>query len=132
MTYRLIFELVLFLSPFLAFGVYRLATQEAIEEGRKPWPITVLFGIGAFLAVAAWVVLIFMDRGSGDMCYEPRRMVDGKIVGGNVVPCDKEKSNLGLPASRDPGGRAHGLGETDPAGPDTLPGPLDPEDDTSQ
>ena len=126
MTYRLIFELVIFLTPFLAFGIWRLATQEAIEEGRKPWPIAVLFGIGAVLAVAAWIILIFMDRGGRETCYERRRLVDGEMVGGQVVPCEKEKSNLGAAASRDPGGCAHGLGETDPAGPDTAPGPLDP------
>ena len=33
MTYRIIFQLVLFLLPFLAYGIWRLATQEAIEEG---------------------------------------------------------------------------------------------------
>ena len=131
MTYRLIFELVIFLTPFLAFGIWRLATQEAIEEGRKPWPIAVLFGIGAVLAVAAWIILIFMDRGGRETCYERRRLVDGEMVGGQVVPCEKEKSSLGAAASRDPGGRAHGLGETDPAGPDTAPGPTEtpPADD---
>ena len=131
MTYRLIFELVIFLSPFAAFGLWRLATQEAIEEGRKPWPIAVLFGVGAFLAIAAWVVLIFMDRGGREMCYEPRRLVDGKMVGGQEVPCEKIKNDLGRPASRDPGGQAHGLGETDPAGPNIPAGPVEerPEGD---
>ena len=38
MTYRIVFQIVLFLLPFLAYGVWRLARQEAIEEGRKPWP----------------------------------------------------------------------------------------------
>ncbi|WP_084398349.1 hypothetical protein [Henriciella aquimarina] len=126
MTYRLIFELVLFLTPFLAFGIWRLATEEAIEEGRKPWPIAVLFGIGAFLAVTAWIVLIFMDRGGREMCYEPRRLVDGEMVGGREVPCEKLKDDLGRAATRDPGGKAHGLGGTDNAGPETAPGPLEP------
>lgn len=128
MTYRLVFELVIFLLPFAAFGIYRLATQEAIEEGHKPWPITLLFGIGAFLAIAAWVALILIDRGGRETCYERRRLVDGEMVGGQVVPCEKEKSDLGKPASRDPGGRATppGLGSTNPAGPNTPPGPMDP------
>ncbi len=131
MTYRLIFELVIFLTPLIAFGLYRLARQEAIEEGKKPWPITILFIVGAAFAILAWVILIFLDRGSGQTCYEPRRLVDGRMVGGEEFPCPKEKSDLGIPASTDPGSRAHGLGETDPAGPGTPAGPLEarPEDD---
>lgn len=131
MTYRLIFELVVFLTPFAAFGLYRLARQEALEEGKKPWPITILFIVGAFLAIAAWVILILIDRGGGETCYEPRQLVNGEMVGGEEVPCPKEKSTLGIPASRDPGSRAHGLGGTDPAGPNIAPGPLEerpPED----
>ncbi|MEQ9316818.1 MAG: DUF6111 family protein [Henriciella sp.] len=125
MTYRLIFELVVFLTPFAAFGLYRLARQEALEEGKKPWPITILFIVGAFLAIAAWVVLIIIDRGGGETCYEPRRLVNGEMVGGDEVPCPKEKSDLGRPASEDPGSRAEGLGHTDNAGPDTPAGPLE-------
>ena len=130
MTYRLIFELVLFLMPFAAFGLYRLARQEALEEGRKPWPITLLFIAGAVLAILAWVVLIFLDRGSGETCYEPTRLVDGVMVAGKEVPCEKEKSNLGTPASRDPGGQAMGLGVKNPI--DNVTPPPPSEDDTEQ
>ena len=126
MTYRLIFELVLFLAPFAAFGLYRLATQEAIQEGRKPWPITILFVIGAALAVAAWVVLIFMDRGGKETCYQRAHFENGEFVEGREIPCPKDKSHLGEAATSDPGGQAHGLGGADPAGPDTPPGPLEP------
>lgn len=136
MTYRLLFELIIFLSPFAAFGLWRLATQEAIEEGRKPWPIAVLFGVGAFLAIGAWVVLILLDRGGREICYERRQLVDGVMVGGEEVPCEKLKNDLGRAASRDPGGKASGLGGEDPAGPNTPPGPLDEPrtaaDDTPQ
>ena len=130
MTYRLIFELVIFLMPFAAFGLYRLARQEALEDGKKPWPITVLFILGAVLAIGAWVVLIFLDRGSGETCYERKRLVDGQMVGGQEIPCEKKKSDLGLPASRDPGGSADGLGVDNPIINRTPP-PLDdqiPED----
>lgn len=130
MTYRLIFELVLFLMPFAAFGLYRLARQEALEEGRKPWPITVLFIAGAVLAILAWVVLIFIDRGSGETCYERKRLVDGVMVGGEEIPCEKERSTLGSPASRDPGGQASGLGVNNPIDNRTPPPPS--EDDTEQ
>ncbi len=131
MTYRLLFELVLFLSPFAAFGIYRLARQEAIEEGRKPWPITILFGAGAVLAVLAWVVLILLDRGSGETCIERARFENGRVIPAQEVPCPKDRSHLGEAASSDPGGRANGLGGADPAGQDTPPGPLEtpPTDD---
>lgn len=126
MTYRLLFELVIFLTPFIAFGLWRLATQEAIDEGRKPWPVAALFSIGAALAVGLWVVLIFLDRGGRETCYERRRLVDGEMVGGQEIPCEKVKNDIGRAASRDPGGQAEGLGGSDNAGPDTAPGPLDP------
>ena len=80
MTYRIIFQLVLFLLPFLAYGIWRLATQEAIEEGRKPWPITILFATGAALAVLAWVVLIFVDRGGKETCIQRAYFEDGRVV----------------------------------------------------
>ena len=127
MTYRIIFQLVLFLLPFLAYGIWRLATQEAIEEGRNPWPITILFATGAALAVLAWVVLIFVDRGGKETCIQRAYFEDGRVVPAREVPCEKRRDELGLPASRDPGGRAAGLGGTDPAGPNVAPGPLDPE-----
>lgn len=129
MTYRIIFQLVLFLLPFLAYGVWRLARQEAIEEGRKPWPITILFAVGAALAVLAWIVLIFVDRGGRDTCIQ-RAYTDpetGQIVKAREVPCEKHREDLGLPANSDPGSRARGLGGSDPAGPNTAPGPRDPE-----
>ena len=47
---RILFQLVLFTLPFILFGVYRLAIAEAEQEGRKPWPIRLLFGVGLALA----------------------------------------------------------------------------------
>lgn len=126
MTYRIVFQLVLFLLPFLAYGIWRLAKQEAIEEGRKPWPITILFATGAALAVLAWIVLVFVDRGGKETCIQRAYFEDGRVVPAREVPCEKRRDDLGLPASRDPGSRAQGLGGADPAGPNVAPGPLDP------
>ena len=120
MATRLLFQLFFFLLPFLAFGVYRVAIAEAELDGRKPWPIRWLFGIGAALAVVSWLVFIFIDRGGEEYCYTPSRLVDGEIVGGERYPCDRDLSGIGLPASRDPGGQPDGFG---------LPGP-DPEPET--
>ena len=63
MAPRIFIQLVLFTLPFILFGVYRLAITEAEQEGRKPWPIRVLFGLGLVLAVGSWLILILLDRG---------------------------------------------------------------------
>ncbi|MEM1086715.1 MAG: hypothetical protein AAGH90_03230 [Pseudomonadota bacterium] len=116
---RVLFQLFFFALPFIMFGLYRLAITEAEEEGRKPWPIRVLFGIGLLLGVGSWIFFIVIER-VGD---EPRR----------------DLSNAGRPMTEDPGGQAEGvtrererlsdatiidegtaerLNEPDPAGPD--------------
>jgi hypothetical protein len=121
------FEIVLFALPFLAYGIWRLATHEAVEEGRKPWPITILFAAGAVLAVLAWVILVLVDRGGSETCIQRAYYEDGRVIPAREVPCEKRRQDVGLPASRDPGGKASGLGGSDPAGPNVAPGPLDPE-----
>ena len=110
MATRLLFQLFFFLLPFLAFAVYRVAVAEAQLEGRKPWPIRWLFGIGAVLAVGSWVAFIMLDRGDGNYCYTPSRMVDGELVAGERYPCDRDLSQIGAPKSDDPGGAAEGVG----------------------
>lgn len=114
MATRLLFQLFFFLLPFLAFGVYRVAIAEAELDGRKPWPIRWLFGIGAMLAVLSWLAFIFIDRGGEEYCYKPSRLVDGEIVRGERYPCDRDLTGIGLPANNDPGGQPGGFGLSDP------------------
>ncbi len=118
MATRVVFQLVFFLLPFLLFGVYRIAIAEAQEDGRKPWPIRLLFGIGLVLAVGSWFIFIFMDRGGENECFRPAQMVDGEIIPGESYPCDKDVSKIGIPLSEDPGGAARGVGEPDTADPE--------------
>ncbi|MEL7546768.1 MAG: hypothetical protein AAGJ84_08960 [Pseudomonadota bacterium] len=114
MATRLFFQLFFFILPFLAFGVYRVAIAEAELDGRKPWPIRWLFGIGAGLAVASWLLFIFIDRGGEAYCYTPSRMVDGEIIGGERYPCERDLTGIGSPANRDPGGQPSGYGLDQP------------------
>ena len=110
MATRLLFQLVFFLLPFMLFGIYRIAIAEAEQEGRKPWPIRWLFGIGLVLAVGSWFALILFDRGGENQCYraayaDPQT---GKIVPGAYYECERDLTKIGIPRSEDPGGRPAG------------------------
>ncbi|MEM8616356.1 MAG: hypothetical protein AAGF20_05415 [Pseudomonadota bacterium] len=108
---RVLLQLALFALPFILFGLYRLAVMEAEVEGRKPWPLRVLFGAGLVLAVGSWMAFIVLEDSTRDRCYEPQRLVDGEIVGGTYYDCQKDIANSGVPNSRDPGGSATGVGD---------------------
>lgn len=109
MASRVLFELILFLTPFALFGLYRLAVTEAEQEGRKPWPIKWLFGVGFVFAVGTWIVLILLDRGERDICYTQSRFENGKVIPGEEYPCEKDLTTIGTPRTEDPGGIAEGL-----------------------
>lgn|GEM_PF-350745 len=108
---RILFQLVLFTLPFILFGVYRLAIAEAEQEGRKPWPIRLLFGAGLVLAVGSWLIFIVLDRGGREECYRPTQIVDGVVIPGERYPCEKDLGSIGQPRTDDPGGQADGVGE---------------------
>lgn len=123
MATRVLFQLVLFLLPFVLFAIYRIAIAEAQSEGRKPWPIRWLFGVGLALAIGSWLAFIFLDRGGREECYRPARMENGVMVPGETYPCDKDLSQIGIPRTDDPGGIASGVNR-DSAAPET---PSEPE-----
>lgn len=108
---RILFQLVLFTLPFILFGVYRLAIAEAEQDGRKPWPIRLLFGVGLAMAVGSWLIFIVLDRGGREECYRPTQIVDGVVVPGERYPCEKDLGAIGVPRTDDPGGRAEGVGD---------------------
>ena len=111
MAPRILFQLALFVLPFIMFGLYRLAITEAEQEGRKPWPIRLLFGAGLAMAVGSWLIFIVLDRGGREECYRPAQIVDGVVIPGERYPCEKDLGSLGLPRTDDPGGQAEGVGE---------------------
>lgn len=104
MAGRILFELLVFAIPFLVFGLYLLATATAEQEGRRKWPINLLFIIGLALATVAYFILAFLEDRSSDMCRTPTRYVDGKLVPGELYPCEHDLQNAGRPLSDDPGG----------------------------
>lgn len=125
---RILFQVVLFTLPFILFGIYRLAIAEAEQEGRKPWPIRLLFSVGLALAVGSWLIFIFLDRGGREECYRPAQIVDGVVVPGERYPCEKDLGAIGIPRSDDPGREAAGVGGS----PSADPAPAQPDDDTAE
>ena len=125
---RILFQLVLFTLPFILFGVYRLAIAEAEQEGRKPWPIRLLFGVGLALAVGSWLIFIVLDRGGREECYRPTQIIDGVVVPGERYPCEKDLGAIGLPKTEDPGGQADGVGER----PNFDGTPIEIDEDTAE
>lgn len=112
MAPRILTQLVLFLLPFILFGLYRVAVTEAKMEGRKPWPIRALFAAGAVLAVGSWFIFIILDRGGREDCYRPsyRDAQTGEFIPGETYACEKAYDTIGVPKSSDPGGTAAGVG----------------------
>jgi len=102
---RILIEILVLLSPFAVFGLYRMALTEAASEGRKPWPVQRLFIIGFALAIVAWMALLAWEKTSmgTNICPGERVLVDGEIVQGPDVPCDRNVQGIGVPANDDPG-----------------------------
>ena len=103
---RILIEILVLLSPFAVYGLYRMALTEAASEGKKPWPVQRLFIIGFTMAVVAWIALLAWDKTNlnTDMCPGERTLVDGEIVQGPDIPCNRDVEGIGVPVSEDPGG----------------------------
>ena len=104
---RILIQVIILLAPFAIYGFYRMAIAEAAAEGKAPWPIFRLFVIGFALTLIVWVVLLVLDKqaASGDMCPGVRELVNGEVVQRPDVPCERDVSGIGIPASEDPGAR---------------------------
>ncbi|MCA8898277.1 MAG: DUF6111 family protein [Hyphomonas sp.] len=113
MAGRILFELFFFSIPFVIFGLYLVATAEAEQEGRRKWPINVLFLIGLSFAVIAFFVMAFMEDRTQTMCQKPNYYVDGKVVEGAKYPCEHDLKDAGRALSDDPGGTVE-LGHDEP------------------
>jgi hypothetical protein len=80
-------ELALFLTPFVVYAIYLVATSSALLS-RESWPPKAL----ASLAICALVLMIcsFVYRAhfAGEppgSTYEPAHVEDGKFIPGRVV-----------------------------------------------
>ena len=102
MAGRLVFELFIFSIPFLVFGLYVLVTTNAEVEGRRKWPIQILFLIGLGLATAVWFLLILLEKKERDVCHEPARFENGVIIPARDYPCEQNVRDVGVPLKRDP------------------------------
>lgn len=119
MGQRLFIELLIFLLPFAVFALYLVVTADAERDGRRKWPINMLFLIGLGLAAIGWFAFMVFDRPpTAHTCYTPSRIVNGEVIPGEPYDCDIDRTKLGEPLSKDPGGRAEGEGTPEPAGDD--------------
>jgi hypothetical protein len=100
---RLVFELFIFSIPFLVFGLYVLVTTNAEVEGRRKWPIQILFLMGLVLATAVWFILILLEKKERDVCHEPARFENGEIIPARDYQCEQNVRDVGVPLNRDPG-----------------------------
>lgn len=101
MAGRIVFELFIFSIPFIVFGLYLLATSNAQQEGKRKWPINILFLCGIGLATVAWFVLILLEPKERDICHEPARLENGKLIPARDYPCEHDVRNVGIPLERD-------------------------------
>ena len=111
------------------FGLYLLATSNAQQEGKRKWPINILFLCGIGLATVAWFVLILLEPKERDICHEPARLENGKLIPARDYPCEHDVRNVGIPLERDgvrsargatgPGTEIHDAGEIRATAPNT-------------
>jgi len=126
---RIVFELFIFSIPFIVFGLYLLATTNAQQEGKRKWPINILFLCGIGLATVAWFVLILLEPKERDICHEPARLENGELIPARDYPCEHDVRNVGIPLERDgvrsargatgPGTEIHDAGEIRATAPNT-------------
>ena len=69
-------EIILFLTPFLGFAVWRLVFPSPLP------PLWLLCALAGFVAVmlAALLWLWHADAGDAGLPYVPARLLDGRIV----------------------------------------------------
>ena len=87
MIVRILFQLFLFLLPFILFlGYRRLVAQDKEHET----PYTILFATGLILTSLGLVIWVFFDGSEAGSTYEPARYEDGRIIPGKMVPPVKD------------------------------------------
>ncbi len=100
MTGRLLLQALVFLLPFIVFGLYLLATRSAEEAGKRKWPIQVLFIIGLALTTIVWFALILLEPQNRDVCVEPARYENGVLIPQRTYTCVRNTEDVGLQRGR--------------------------------
>lgn len=84
MLQKILFHLVPFLLPFIAYGLYLYATRRAREKGQAfdeaPWYW--LFALGLVLLVVSLIAVWFLTGDPAGGEYMAPHMQDGKLVPG--------------------------------------------------
>src|SRR5262245_32656957 len=89
MASRIFVELLLFLTPFMVFLVYRAASRDMMIKDR--WPLTSLVLVGAGLAVAALVIGPLLEPSESNKCFQAAQYINGKAIPAKEVPCTEAK-----------------------------------------
>jgi hypothetical protein len=88
MAGRVFIELLLFLTPFMVFLVYRAASRDMLIRDR--WPLTTLVIIGAVIAAGALIISVLLEPNESKLCFDPARYVDGKSIPAKEIPCAEQ------------------------------------------
>ena len=81
---RALIEIVLFLTPFIAYAIYLMATQHDVRE-REHWRRNVLAGLaiaGCFFVIASLIVFAHFGGAPPGSIYTPARPGPG----GTIIP----------------------------------------------
>jgi hypothetical protein len=87
MAGRIFMELLLFLTPFMVFLVYRAASRD-MKIGDR-WPLTWLVLIGGGIAVLGLIIPPLMQPSDRGKCYRAAQYVDGKVIPAEEIPCEE-------------------------------------------
>jgi hypothetical protein len=82
---RIFSELLLFLTPFMVFLVYRAASRD-MKIGDR-WPLTWLVLIGAAIAVLGLIIPPLLQPSDQGKCYQAAQYIDGKAIPSKEVDC---------------------------------------------
>src|SRR5262245_49817563 len=83
---RFFIEILLFLTPFMVFLVYRAASREMLIRDR--WPLTTLILIGTALAAGALIITPLLAPDESKDCFQPAQYKNGKVTDAKVIPCE--------------------------------------------
>jgi len=92
MTRTLFTELLLFLLPFAAYGLFLLATRQgALDPASWPLSRVASLGIAALvLMIGGFLALVHITGDPGDTIYIPAHIDEnGNLVPGRTVPKPK-------------------------------------------
>jgi hypothetical protein len=84
---RLLFDVFLFLLPFVLYGAYWQTIGRAAAKGdARVHPWTLLVGSGLLLVALSFVWWRIGDGAPADGVYVPPHMENGELVPGEFVP----------------------------------------------